>query len=85
VEALAARTDLISTFRHFPFEDPRLPADLCPPDWPGLRAHELFHTAHRALGPAARAYVSEVLGKPVPHRDDEFGEPRAQMATADTR
>ena len=65
-EALVARTELISRFRHFPFKDPRLPADLCPPDWPGVAAHECFVAAHRALGPAARAYVGAVLGRPVP-------------------
>jgi phenylacetic acid degradation operon negative regulatory protein len=68
-KALAARTELVSIFRHFPFKDPRLPVDLCPPAWPGVQAHELFFAAHRDLGPAARAYVGEVLGRTVPDPD----------------
>lgn len=69
--ALVARTELISTFRQFPFRDPRLPAELCPPGWPGVRAHELFLTVHRGLGPAARTHVGEVLGRPVLDGDVE--------------
>lgn len=64
-EAMAARTLLISRYRHFPFRDPQLPTDLRPPDWPGLEAYELFRSAHAALGATSRAYVSSVVGRPV--------------------
>ncbi|MEH3079318.1 MAG: hypothetical protein PGN11_22150 [Quadrisphaera sp.] len=64
--ALVARTQLVSTYRHFPFKDPRLPVELCPPDWPGHRAWELFTQTHAALGPAARAHVASVVQTEVP-------------------
>ncbi len=65
-EALVARTELISTFRHFPFRDPRLPVELRPAEWPGAEAHTLFADAYAALGPGARACVSTIVGEPVP-------------------
>lgn len=64
--ALEARTALISTFRHFPFRDPRLPAGLRPSPWPGDEAHAMFRKAYDALGPAARAYVGSIVGAEVP-------------------
>nr|WP_255480597.1 PaaX family transcriptional regulator C-terminal domain-containing protein [Quadrisphaera sp. RL12-1S] len=64
--ALVARTQLVSTYRHFPFKDPRLPVELCPSDWPGQRAWELFTRTHAALGPAARAHVESVVQTEVP-------------------
>ena len=62
-EALRVRTELIATFRHFPFLDPRLPAELRSNDWPGIEAYEIFQTIHSALGPAAEAFVQETLGE----------------------
>jgi phenylacetic acid degradation operon negative regulatory protein len=64
-EALVIRTELISTYRHFPFRDPRLPPELRPEPWPGLQAYELFRAEHSKLGPAAREYVSSVVGRVV--------------------
>ncbi|MFY0408725.1 PaaX family transcriptional regulator C-terminal domain-containing protein [Solicola sp. PLA-1-18] len=64
-DALVTRTNLVTTYRHFPFQDPRLPPELRPSDWPGERAHELFTTAHDRLGPAAREHVAAVLGREV--------------------
>ena len=64
-DALRVRTELIATFRHFPFLDPRLPVDLRPVDWPGVEAHEIFHRVHSTLGPAAEDFVSEIVGMPV--------------------
>jgi phenylacetic acid degradation operon negative regulatory protein len=64
-EALVARTDLIATFRHFPFLDPRLPVDVRPDDWPGEEAHRLFADVHRRLGPPARAHVAGVVGREI--------------------
>jgi phenylacetic acid degradation operon negative regulatory protein len=64
-EALVARTLLISGYRHFPFRDPMLPDDLQPDGWPGVEAHELFRSAHVALGAEARAYVLGIVGRPV--------------------
>jgi phenylacetic acid degradation operon negative regulatory protein len=62
VEALLARTEVIATFRHFPFRDPRLPDVLRPADWPGIEAYRIFRAAHALLAPAAEACVSEIVG-----------------------
>src|SRR5207342_355289 len=40
-KAFVARTELIWAYRHFPFQDPRLPAELRPEPWPGVEAFEL--------------------------------------------
>jgi phenylacetic acid degradation operon negative regulatory protein len=61
-KALAVRTEIVSTYRHFPFRDPSLPVDLRPGGWPGAEAHDLFLAVHRALAAAAVAYVSDVTG-----------------------
>jgi len=60
--ALEVRTEIVSTYRHFPFRDPSLPIALRPDGWPGATAHDLFLTVHRSLAAAAVAYVSEVVG-----------------------
>jgi phenylacetic acid degradation operon negative regulatory protein len=60
--ALAVRTEIVSTYRHFPFRDPSLPIVLRPDGWPGATAHDLFLTVHRSLAAAAVAYVSDVVG-----------------------
>ncbi|WP_129790037.1 PaaX family transcriptional regulator C-terminal domain-containing protein [Promicromonospora panici] len=64
-DALVARTNLIGGYRHFPFVDPWLPKNLRPASWLGAEANELFRSAHRELGPAATAFVSEVVGGPI--------------------
>ena len=64
-EALAVRTEIVSTYRHFPFRDPSLPVALRPDGWSGARAHELFLTVHRSLAAAAVGYVSDVVGADV--------------------
>jgi phenylacetic acid degradation operon negative regulatory protein len=68
-DALAARTTLVSRYRHFPFRDPSLPAELRPAAWAGAQAHDLFLDVHRRLAPAAVAYVESVIGVSV----DEVG------------
>jgi len=60
--ALAVRTEIISTYRHFPFRDPSLPIVLRPDGWSGATAHDLFLAVHRELAAAAGAYVSEIVG-----------------------
>jgi phenylacetic acid degradation operon negative regulatory protein len=64
-DALVARTTLIAGYRHFPFVDPWLPKGLRPAGWLGAEANHLFRSAHRELGPAATAFVSEVVGGPI--------------------
>ena len=68
--ALVARTELISTFRHFPFRDPRLPLEIRPAPWPGDEAHGSFRRAYEELGAAARARVGELVGQNVPAADE---------------
>ncbi|GIH20484.1 PaaX family transcriptional regulator [Rugosimonospora africana] len=43
---LLAQTRLVHEWRRFPFLDPRLPAELLPRDWIGLRAGTLFRALH---------------------------------------
>jgi phenylacetic acid degradation operon negative regulatory protein len=70
-DALLARTELISTFRHFPFRDPRLPLEIRPAPWPGDEAHASFRRTYDDLGPAARAHVGELVGQPVPAAEED--------------
>lgn len=67
--ALVERTRIVTTFRHFPFRDPRLPPALRPSGWPGAEAHDLFLELHTALGPGAREYVSSVIGRDLSEAD----------------
>jgi phenylacetic acid degradation operon negative regulatory protein len=62
-EALFARTELIGSYRHHPFLDPWLPAELRPQGWLGAQANALFRASHRDLGPAASAFVGTVVGR----------------------
>lgn len=64
-QALIARTSLIGSYRHFPFLDPWLPAELQPGDWAGARANDLFRTAHAALAPRACDLVTSLVGAPI--------------------
>jgi len=60
-DALRLRIQLVSSYRHFPFRDPDLPAELLPEDWPGRQAHALFVAAHEALRESAEAVVRATL------------------------
>ncbi len=62
--ALIARTSLIASYRHFPFLDPWLPAELQPEDWVGAQANSLFRTGHAALAPRAVDFVASIVGAP---------------------
>ena len=60
-EALVLRTELMDVWRSFPREDPDLPAQFLPPDWPRARARELFLRAYGALGPIAEARFRQIV------------------------
>ncbi|MFC5828381.1 PaaX family transcriptional regulator C-terminal domain-containing protein [Nonomuraea insulae] len=45
-EAFVNQVLLIQEWRHFPFLDPDLPAELLDHDWPGSRAAAVFHDLH---------------------------------------
>jgi phenylacetic acid degradation operon negative regulatory protein len=62
--AFATRFRLVHEWRKFLFDDPGLPAELLPPDWPGERAAELFTSEAARLKPAADKFVSRCLGTP---------------------
>lgn len=69
-DALRQRIELVADYRHFPFRDPDLPAELLPADWAGARAHELFVAAHDALGAPADAFVAALLERHPERRPD---------------
>ncbi|NUR82822.1 MAG: PaaX family transcriptional regulator [Nonomuraea sp.] len=47
-DALSAQVRLVDAWRRFPLQDPRLPLELLPPDWIGLRAANVFNDLHAA-------------------------------------
>jgi phenylacetic acid degradation operon negative regulatory protein len=55
---LATQIALITEWRHIIREDPLLPADYLPADWPALEAARLFHRLHGRYSPgAARTFA----------------------------
>jgi phenylacetic acid degradation operon negative regulatory protein len=52
-DAFAAVVELVHEWRRFPFDDPEIPDELLPDDWPGQRAGRLFDARRSAWGPAA--------------------------------
>jgi phenylacetic acid degradation operon negative regulatory protein len=62
--AFAARFRLVHEWRKFLFDDPGLPAQLLPRDWPGVRAAELFTHEAARLKPASDRFVGRCLGAP---------------------
>lgn len=46
--AFAAVVDLVHEWRRFPFDDPEIPPDLLPAEWPGPAARDLFVTRRAA-------------------------------------
>lgn len=60
-DALVTRTRLVHAYRHFPFRDPDLPAELLPEQWSGHRAHRLFLAAYDALRAPAEDYFSAAV------------------------
>lgn len=68
--ALVERMRLIYDYRHFPFRDPDLPAELLPEGWPGRQAHDTFLQAHGLLRVAAERAVDEALNGPGGQLDD---------------
>ena len=59
-EAVRARTEVMATFRRFPMIDPELPPSLLPPEWPRVRAREVFVGVYNGLSKPAEAYVRGV-------------------------
>lgn len=59
-EAFGRRLRLVHEYRAFLLEDPFLPAELLPADWPGHAAADLFGAMHQELQVPAERYVREV-------------------------
>jgi phenylacetic acid degradation operon negative regulatory protein len=59
--ALVMRTEIMDAWRSFPREDPDLPAEFLPADWPRMRARMLFLAAYEALGSIAEQRFREIV------------------------
>ena len=59
--AYTARFRLVHAWRVFLFQDPQLPEELLPDQWPGRAAAEFFHHHAQRLRPAADRYVDACL------------------------
>jgi len=62
-EALVTRTQVMNAWRDFPREDPDLPAEFMPADWPRPAAHGLFHDIYDGLGPMAEVRVAQLVAE----------------------
>jgi phenylacetic acid degradation operon negative regulatory protein len=58
-----AQTELVHTWRKFPFLDPDLPPDMLPARWPRSRAHDVFVDRHDAWHEPAQRYFAELEGQ----------------------
>ncbi|WP_426241527.1 PaaX family transcriptional regulator C-terminal domain-containing protein [Nocardioides sp. LHG3406-4] len=61
--AFAARFHLVHEWRKFLFEDPGLPDELLPADWPGRAAAAFFTAAAERLQPGADRFVARTLSE----------------------
>jgi phenylacetic acid degradation operon negative regulatory protein len=59
--ALVERTGLTLRWRAFAWDDPLLPFELLPPDWPLLGARRAFVAAYDRIGPQAERRVRTVV------------------------
>ena len=55
-----AQTELVHTWRKFPFLDPDLPQAMLPAHWPRTRAHLLFEERHAEWQAAAQEYFTSL-------------------------
>ena len=60
-EAFAARFALVFSYLDIAWNDPELPLELLPAQWPGARARELARTLYRRLQPGALRQCQELL------------------------
>jgi phenylacetic acid degradation operon negative regulatory protein len=58
--AFRAQTELVHTWRKFPFLDPDLPQDVLPAGWPRTRAHQVFEERHADWQAAAQEYFGSL-------------------------
>jgi phenylacetic acid degradation operon negative regulatory protein len=58
--AFRAQTQLVHTWRKFPFLDPDLPQAMLPARWPRTRAHQVFVERHAEWQQPAREYFASL-------------------------
>jgi phenylacetic acid degradation operon negative regulatory protein len=65
--AFRAQTELVHTWRKFPFLDPDLPQEMLPARWPRTRAHQVFADRHADWqGPAQEYFAALERQLPAP-------------------
>jgi phenylacetic acid degradation operon negative regulatory protein len=62
-EAMVMRTRVMDAWRQFPQEDPDLPPQFLPPDWPRDKAHALCMNIYSTLQPAAAQRFQQLISK----------------------
>jgi len=60
-EALVVRTTVMDAWRRFPHEDPDLPRDFLPPDWPRDKARTLCMNIYNTLKSLAEQRFNELI------------------------
>lgn len=62
-DSFAAVVTLVHRWRRFPFDDPEIPGELLPDDWPGPRAKSLFDDRRVAWSDDARRWYARAEGR----------------------
>lgn len=65
-QAFRARVEAMDEWRSFPWDDPGMPYELLPSDWPLLRARETFLDVYEATALPVERHVEAVLGELAP-------------------
>lgn len=71
-EAFKLRTEVIDAWRAFPWEDPGLPPELLPREFPLFEARRIFVTLYNSLADTAAAYVEETAVRLAPELAGEI-------------
>jgi phenylacetic acid degradation operon negative regulatory protein len=58
--AFRAQTELVHTWRKFPFLDPDLPQEMLPAGWPRTKAHQVFADRHGEWRDPAQEYFASL-------------------------
>lgn len=68
-QALVERTRVMDEWRAFPNQDPEIPAEFLPRDWPRRAARDLFLSLYDRLGPMAERRVRELVAEGASRED----------------
>jgi phenylacetic acid degradation operon negative regulatory protein len=80
-QAFVSRFWLIHEYQRFCLEDPDLPPELVPPDWPGRAAAAIFEHLHARLAPGALRFFDDVYESRASSRSSA----RARQVSASVR